>query len=171
MKTIKAAIEVNENQKLRLLKKARKYYESFDGLTVAMLGLTFKPNTDDLREAPSLTIIPILLDDGAKIKAYDPCGANNFRKLAEGDIIYCNTPEEAIADTDICFILTEWNQIVSLDPEVFLTMKRPIILDGRNCYKLDDMAKHELIYESIGRRIISNIQIPNKIDRVQSNMQ
>src|SRR5665648_884209 len=68
VKTVKAAIEVNELQKLKLIKKARKYYDSFDGLTVAVLGLTFKPGTDDLRDAPSLVNIPILLDDGAKVK-------------------------------------------------------------------------------------------------------
>jgi UDPglucose 6-dehydrogenase len=79
IKTVKAAIEVNENQKIRLIKKARKYFDSFEGLTVAVLGLTFKPGTDDLREAPSLTNVPILLDYGAKIQAWDPCGAKKLQ--------------------------------------------------------------------------------------------
>jgi len=157
LKTIKAAIEVNENQKLRLIKKARKYYDTFEGLTVAVLGLTFKPGTDDLREAPSLTIVPILLDDGAIVKAYDPCGMERFKGKVSGNIIYCETPEEALKGADICFILTEWPQITRLKPEVFLTMRLPIILDGRNCYKLADMEGYDLIYESIGRRIVGNI--------------
>ena len=157
LKTVKAAIEVNENQKLRLIKKARKYYDTFEGLTIAVLGLTFKPGTDDLREAPSLTIVPILLDDGAIVKAYDPCGMERFKQKVNGSIMYCGTPEEALKDADICFILTEWPQITSLKPEVFLSMKRPIILDGRNCYRLEDMEGYDLIYESIGRRIVGNI--------------
>jgi len=152
LKTVKAAIEVNENQKLRLIKKARKYYDTFEGLTIAVLGLTFKPGTDDLREAPSLTIVPILLDDGATVKAYDPYGINRFKQKINGDIISCETPEEALKDADICFILTEWPEIVELEPEAFLTMRRPIIMDGRNCYRLEAMEGHDLIYESIGRK-------------------
>ena len=74
IKTIKAAIEVNENQKLKPIKIARKYFDSLEGLTIAVLGLTFKPGTDDLREAPSLVNIPIMLDDGAHVKAWDPVG-------------------------------------------------------------------------------------------------
>ena len=81
LKTIKAAIEVNENQKMKLYKKARKYYEDFQDLTVAVLGLTFKPGTDDLREAPSLVNIPLFLEDGARVKAWDPVGVPNYRKL------------------------------------------------------------------------------------------
>lgn len=154
LKTVKAAIEVNENQKLRLIKKARKYYDSFEDLTVAVLGLTFKPGTDDLREAPSLTIVPILLDDGAKLKVYDPCGAEQFKRKVGGDIIYCCSPEEALKDADICFILTEWPEIMDLKPEAFLAMKRPIILDGRNCFRLENMEGYNLIYESIGRRTV-----------------
>ena len=115
LKTVKAAIEVNANQKLRLIKKARKYYETFEGLNVAVLGLTFKPNTDDLREAPSLDNIPILLDDGAKIKAFDPVGENNFKKFYPNEIEYCQTIEDTIKDADICFIFTEWKDIKEFD--------------------------------------------------------
>lgn len=154
MKTIKAAIEVNENQKLRLIKKARKYYDTFEGLTVAVLGLTFKPGTDDLREAPSLTIVPILLDDGAAVKAYDPCGGDRFKQKIKGNITYCETPAEALKDSDICFILTEWPEITQLKPEAFQLMKKPIILDGRNCYRIQDMEGYELVYESIGRKVV-----------------
>ncbi|EGO62902.1 UDP-glucose dehydrogenase family protein [Acetonema longum] len=157
LKTVKAAIEVNENQKLRLIKKARKYYSSFEGITVAVLGLTFKPGTDDLREAPSLANIPILLDDGAKVKAYDPCGVENFKRKVSGDIVYCATPEETLRDADICFILTEWPEVMELQPNHFLTMRRPIILDGRNCYDPGLMGDYPLIYDSIGRTIISNL--------------
>lgn len=152
IKTIKAAIEVNENQKLKLIKKARKYYESFEGVNIAILGLTFKPNTDDLREAPSLTNIPILLEDGANIKAYDPIGEKNFKKMYPSEITYCKNVEETLENTDLCFIFTEWDFVKNLDIGKYeKLMRKPIIIDGRNCYKLDEVKKYNIIYESIGR--------------------
>ncbi len=158
LKTIKAAIEVNENQKLKLIKKARKYYESFENLNVAVLGLTFKPNTDDLREAPSLTNIPIILDDGTKVKAYDPIGEKNFKKIYPNEITYCNNIEETLKDADICFIFTEWDFVKNIDLSLFeKLMKKPIIIDGRNCYNLEEIRKHKVIYESIGRKTINEL--------------
>ena len=152
LKTIKAAIEVNENQKLKLLKKARKHYETFEGLNVAVLGLTFKPNTDDLREAPSLENIPILIEDGANVKAYDPVGENNFKKLYPTEIKYCDNIEETLKDTDICFIFTEWDEIKNIKPEEYKKlMKTPLVYDGRNIYDLKEMKENGVEYYSIGR--------------------
>lgn len=155
MKTIKAAIEVNEGQKLKLIKKARKYYDEFEGLTVAVLGLTFKPGTDDLREAPSLVNIPLLLDDGAKVKAWDPVGVKNFKKHYPDEIQYCDTIEETITDADICFIFTEWEDVTQLDVNLYKKlMKKPIILDGRNCYSIEDFRGTGMTYDSIGRQCV-----------------
>ncbi len=155
MKTIKAAIEVNEGQKLKLIKKARKYYDEFEGLTVAVLGLTFKPGTDDLREAPSLVNIPLLLDDGAKVKAWDPVGIKNFKKHYPDEIEYCDTIEETITDADICFIFTEWEDVTQLDVNLYKKlMKKPIILDGRNCYSIEDFRGTGMTYDSIGRQCV-----------------
>lgn len=155
LKTIKAAIEVNENQKLRLIKKAKKYYKSFENLKVAVLGLTFKPGTDDLREAPSIVNVGIMLDDGANIKAYDPIGIPNFSKIypeESNNIKYCKTIEDTLKDADICFIFTEWKEIKDLNPEIFKKyMKTPIVLDGRNCYKPETMEECGVEYNSIGR--------------------
>lgn len=152
LKTIKAAIEVNENQKLKLIKKARKYFDSFKGLTVAVLGLTFKPGTDDLRDAPSLVNIPILLEDGAKVKAFDPVGQDNFKKLYPTEIEYCKTIEDTIRNADLCFIFTEWEEIKGFEVSLFKSlMKNPIVLDGRNCYNIKDMVKNSVEYYSIGR--------------------
>ena len=152
IKTIKAAIEVNEQQKLKLLKKAKKYFDSFENLVVAVLGLTFKPNTDDLREAPSLVNIPILLEDGAQIRAWDPVGEENFKKKNIGTITYCNSIEEALEQADLCLILTEWEQIRNFDVGKFAKlMRHPIVLDGRNCFDLEEMKKLPIQYESIGR--------------------
>lgn len=155
IKTIKAAIEVNENQKFKLIKKARKYYEDFAGLTVAVLGLTFKPGTDDLREAPSLVNIPIMLEDGAKVKAWDPVGVENYKKLFPNEIEYCGTIEKTLEDADICFIFTEWPEVKQLDVMLYKAqMRHPIILDGRNCYALDAFDGTGITYDSIGRETI-----------------
>ena len=155
LKTIKATIEVNENQKFKLIKKARRYYDDFRGLTVAVLGLTFKPGTDDLREAPSLVSIPILLDDEARIRAWDPVGEENYRQYYPTQIEYCRSPQEALMQADLCLIFTEWPQIKALTPADFRdNMRRPIVIDGRNCYPLAAMEGQGLIYDSIGRRTI-----------------
>lgn len=159
IKTIKAAIEVNENQKLKPIKIARKYFDSLEGLTIAVLGLTFKPGTDDLREAPSLVNIPIMLDDGAQVKAWDPVGTENFKKRSLGDIKYCDTIEETLDGADLCFIFTEWPEVKNLDISLFSKkMRQAIIIDGRNCYALDRMEQQPVIYHSIGRRTIVNLE-------------
>lgn len=158
IKTIKAAIEVNSNQKIKLIKKARKYYDSFEGLNVAVLGLTFKPNTDDLREAPSLDCIPILLEEGANIKAFDPVGENNFKKFYPDQIKYCKNIDETIENADLCLIFTEWDEIKKYNMKNYeKLMNRPIILDGRNCYSLEEAKENNLIYNSIGRKEINNL--------------
>ncbi len=155
LKTIKATIEVNENQKFKLIKKAKRYYDDFRGLTVAVLGLTFKPGTDDLREAPSLVSMPILLDDEARVRAWDPVGEENYRKYYPTEIEYCRSPEEALEQADLCLIFTEWPQIKALKPADFRErMRRPVVIDGRNCYTLASMEGQGLIYDSIGRRAI-----------------
>ncbi|HZK54063.1 MAG TPA: UDP-glucose/GDP-mannose dehydrogenase family protein [Desulfosporosinus sp.] len=159
LKTVKAAIEVNELQKLKLIKKARKYYDSFDGLTVAVLGLTFKPGTDDLRDAPSLVNIPILLDDGAKVKVFDPVGVENFKKVMERSgmdgsdrIEYYSSIDDTIKDADICFIFTEWEEIKSYNVSKFRElMKNAIVLDGRNCYGVIQMKDTGVEYGCVGR--------------------
>lgn len=158
LKTVKAAIEVNEQQKLKLIKKAKKYYDSFAGLKVAVLGLTFKPGTDDLREAPSLVNIPVFLDDGAEVFAYDPVGENNYRKFYPNEITYCKTPQEALKDADISFIFTEWKEVKELTFNDFKLMKKVVILDGRNCFDVAEMEKYPVIYESVGRKAVRNIK-------------
>ena len=115
LKTVKAAIEVNESQKLRLVRKAANLVESFDGMKVCVLGLTFKPETDDLREAPSIPNIQYLLERGAEVVAYDPVGIENAKKIFKDSITYTTSIDEAIKDADICFIMTEWKQILNYD--------------------------------------------------------
>ncbi len=155
IKTVKAAIEVNDNQKVKLIKKTRAYYEDLSGLNVAVLGLAFKPGTDDLREAPSLVNIPILLDDGANIKAWDPVAVENYKKFYPNEITYCDTIEETLKDADICFIFTEWQEIKDLPAETYKKlMKKAIILDGRNCYEPKKFEGTGVVYDSVGRSVV-----------------
>lgn len=160
IKTIKAAIEVNESQKIKLYKKARKYYDDFQDLTIAVLGLTFKPGTDDLREAPSLVNIPLFLEDGSKVKAWDPVGVANYKKVYPNEIEYCDSIEETLKDADLCLIFTEWDEVKNLDVTLFeRQMKHPIVLDGRNCYALDAFRDTHLVYDSIGRPVIDYLYL------------
>lgn len=156
LKTIKACIEINESQKSKLIKKSRKYYDSLRNLTVAVLGLAFKPGTDDLREAPSLINVPIFLEDKATVRVWDPVAMDKFRQLYPSEITYCNTIEDTIRDADICFILTEWKEVIEFDINQYeALMKTPILLDGRNCYNVNQFTGKNIVYDSIGRKTIN----------------
>ena len=152
IKTVKAAIEVNENQKIRLIKKARRYYPSLEGLSVAVLGLAFKPGTDDLRDAPSLRNIAVLLQEGADIRVWDPAGYERIRALYPSGITCCDSIAEAVRGAHLCLILTEWEQIRQFDPAQYAKlMKKPIVIDGRNCYSPAAVGRAGIVYDSIGR--------------------
>lgn len=153
LKTIEAAVEVNNGQKVKLFKKAYERMITFKGLKVAVLGLTFKAGTDDLRQAPSKENIKLLLENGAdNIYVYDPVGEENFRKLYQDQVNYAKTPEEALKNANICFIFTEWEEIKKLKPQNFKDlMKTPLVYDGRNLYKIEDMKNAGIEYYSIGR--------------------
>ncbi|MED4039112.1 UDP-glucose/GDP-mannose dehydrogenase family protein [Niallia taxi] len=152
LRTVKAAIEVNEKQRFKLIKKARRDFPSFQGLKVAVLGLTFKPGTDDLREAPSIPNVRLLLNQGAKVHAFDPVGIENFKKIYPTQVIYENSIEEVLIDADLCFVFTEWEEIKTLNLDMFKEkMKTPFVYDGRNCYSLSDAKQAGINYQSIGR--------------------
>ena len=152
LRTVEAAVDVNTEQKTKLYKKASDRLITFNGLKVAVLGLTFKPGTDDLREAPSLDNVKLLLEKGANIYAYDPVGEENYKKKYPTEINYVKTPEEALKDANVCFIFTEWNEIKNVKPEEYKSlMKTPLVYDGRNIYDLKDMLKAGVEYYSIGR--------------------
>lgn len=152
LKTVEAAVDVNTIQKTKLFKKASDRLITFNGLKVAVLGLTFKPGTDDLREAPSLDNVELLLKQGAKIYAYDPVGIDNFKKKYPDQIVYVGNAEDSLKDANVCFIFTEWNEIKSIKPKTYKElMKTPLVYDGRNIYDLEDMKKAGVEYYSIGR--------------------
>lgn len=152
LRTVEAAVEVNSEQKTKLFKKASDRLITFNGLKVAVLGLTFKPGTDDLREAPSIDNIKLLLEQGANVYAYDPVGEENFKKIYPTQINYVSTPEEALKEANVCFVFTEWNEIKSMDISLYKKlMKTPLVYDGRNIYDIDQMKEIGVEYYSIGR--------------------
>lgn len=162
LKTVKAAIEVNNSQKTILFKKASNRLITFNGLKVAVLGLTFKPGTDDLREAASLENIPLLLEQGADIYAYDPVGAKNFAKIypegkhRNGSITYVSHIDQALEGANVCFIFTEWKEIREVSPSMYYEfMRTPLVYDGRNIYSVEEMEDAGVEYHSIGRRSTS----------------
>ena len=152
LRTVEAAVEVNSEQKTKLYKKASDRLITFNGLKVAVLGLAFKPGTDDLREAPSLENVELLLKQGAKVYAYDPVAEENFKKKYPTEITYVKNPIEALKKANVCFIYTEWNEIKAIKPEEYKKlMKTPLVYDGRNIYDLKDMKDAGVEYYSIGR--------------------
>jgi UDPglucose 6-dehydrogenase len=124
---------------------------SVAGKTVAVLGLTFKPNTDDMREAPSLVVVPGLQKLGATLKAYDPAGMGEAKKLLEG-VEYAADAYSCVAGADVAVILTEWNQFRALDlKRVAGLLREPVLVDLRNIYTLDEVKGRGLRYHSVGR--------------------
>ena len=146
---------INERQKGLLFNKFCNYYQgNIKGKTVALLGLAFKPNTDDMREAPSLVLIDKLLKAGCKVKAYDPVAMQECKRRVGDAISYCTNIEEAISAADALFLVTEWAEFRVLDfAKINSLMKHPVIFDGRNIYNAADVKKHGIDYFPVGYTI------------------
>ena len=144
LETVEAAVAVNARQKTALFRKASDRMITFHGLKVAALGLAFKPGTDDLREAPSVDNVELLLAGGANVYAYDPVAQENFKKkypegkIGKGTITYVGHPEEALDGANICFIFTEWKEIRDIPVQKYTErMQIPLVYDGRNIYDVE----------------------------------
>ena len=153
LRTVGAAVDVNQDQRIKLYKKASDRLITFNKLKVAVLGLAFKAGTDDLREAPSIENIKLLLENGANIYAYDPVAEENFKKkFPNAPITYVKEPKEALEGANVCFIFTEWNEIKCIKPNEYKKlMKTPLVYDGRNIYDIEEMKRVGIEYYSIGR--------------------
>jgi UDPglucose 6-dehydrogenase len=149
---VETALAVNEARKARMAEKIiTAAGGSVTGKTLAVLGLTFKPNTDDMRDAPSLAIVPRLLEAGATVRAFDPAGIAEARKLLP-ELIYCSDAYAAIAGAEALVLMTEWNEFRALDlARVGQLLKRPLVVDLRNIYRPAEMEAAGLAYVSIGR--------------------
>jgi len=149
-KIVEAVVAVNDNRKLAMAKKIVRAFGDVKGKTIAVLGLAFKPNTDDMRDAPSLVIVPELQAQGAHIKGYDPESMTEAKKSL--NIEFCKDAYEALAGADGVVILTEWNEFRALDlARVRSLLKAPIVVDFRNIYDPAAMAAAGFDYTSIGR--------------------
>jgi len=150
---LKAVEEVNDRQKFVLFNKLQQHYQGdLKGKKIGMLGLSFKPNTDDMREAPSLVLIQSLLESGCEVKAYDPAAMHETKRKIGNVITYCNSIEETIEGTDALFLVTEWAEFRVLDPKRIVSlMKTPLVFDGRNIYDPREMREGGVTYFSIGR--------------------
>jgi UDPglucose 6-dehydrogenase len=148
---LNSVIEVNELQKRRVIGKLRKHLGSLEGATIALLGLAFKPETDDMREASSLVLAARLLAEGADVRAYDPVATEAARDRLHG-VELSQSAERAVAGADAAVLVTEWRQIVGLDwAALAATMRRPIVIDGRNALDPAAMRDAGYTYEGIGR--------------------
>ena len=152
MRIVEAVLAVNENRKRAMARKVASVFGgTLRGKTVSVLGLTFKPNTDDMRESPSIPLITALQDLGAKIRAYDPEGMEQS-KTELSEICYCDGPYSCADGADALVIVTEWEQFRALDLDrLKRAMACPVIIDLRNIYQPQDVIAHGFRYESVGR--------------------
>lgn len=154
---LQSVMEVNEDQKEIIVQKILAYYGGdIKGRKFALWGLAFKPNTDDIREAPALKIIKNLLDAGATVNAFDPEAMDNVKRYSGLNISYANSMLDALGDSDALIIVTEWAEFRSIDfEEVRKRLKKPVIFDGRNIYDLEDLKGKGFYYASMGRKTIT----------------
>ena len=152
IKTIKATIEVNENQKYKMFRKAKKRFGTLKGMKVAVLGLTFKPETDDMREAPALVVIEKLLEAGASVKVYDPVAMDECRRRIGDRVVYCKDMYDVVIDADALAVLTEWKEFrIPSWSVIKRVMKQPVLVDGRNIYSKDEVIAEGFEYAAIGK--------------------
>jgi UDPglucose 6-dehydrogenase len=152
LRIVEAVLAVNDNRKRAMARKvANAAGGNLRGKTVAVLGLTFKPDTDDMREAPSIPLVTGLLDMGAKVRAHDPVGMEQARRELP-DIDYCDDPYDCVRGADAMVVVTEWVQYRTLDLErIKAAMAQPVIVDLRNVYRPEDAIALGFTYESVGR--------------------
>ena len=152
IRIVEAVAAVNDQRKRAMAKKViAAAGGSVRGKTIGVLGLTFKPNTDDMRDSPSIAVIQALQDGGAKIRAYDPEGEEQAR-LVLSNVDYADNPYAAVAGADVMVLITEWDAFRALDLERLKTlMAKPVVVDLRNVYRPEEMERHGIAYTSVGR--------------------
>lgn len=161
LRILEAVVRVNDTRKRAMARKvANVFGGTLRGKTIAVLGLTFKPNTDDMRDAPSIPLITALQDLGANVRAYDPAGMEKAKAILS-DVAYCDGPYACAADADALIIVTEWEQFRALDIDRLQDiMACPVIVDLRNIYPPDEMERHGILHIGVGRGSPSNAASP-----------
>ena len=154
MEVLKAVERVNERQKSILFEKLQKAFKGQDlkGKTIAMWGLSFKPETDDMRESTALVMIHLLLEAGCTVRAYDPVAMNECKRRIGDAVTYCNDMYDAVLDADALLLLTEWKEFrLPTWAVIKKAMKRPLVIDGRNIFDLEDLEENGFEYHCIGK--------------------
>ncbi|OGL19770.1 MAG: UDP-glucose 6-dehydrogenase [Candidatus Rokubacteria bacterium RIFCSPLOWO2_12_FULL_71_22] len=150
---LRAVVEINADRAPHFVSAIEKTLSPLDDKCIAVLGLAFKPNTDDMREAKSIEVVRRLLDLGATVRAYDPVATANARAVLPAAVVYCDSPYDAAAEADAVALVTEWNEFKFLDLErLRAAMRRPIVFDGRNLWQPERMRRLGFEYHSIGRK-------------------
>ena len=148
---LRAVMEINRDQRRRIIQTLREIVGTLHGKTIGILGLAFKPNTDDMRQAPSIEVIHLLTSEGARIKAYDPV-AMEVAKRVLPEITYCQDAYEVAKDSDALITVTEWNEFQHLDMvRIKELMRQPVLIDGRNIYDPQKVGELGFIYRGVGR--------------------
>ncbi|MFP3841433.1 UDP-glucose/GDP-mannose dehydrogenase family protein [Bacillus safensis] len=162
-KLIESVIETNNNQRAHLVSKLMSVFGDIKGKTISVLGLAFKPNTNDMRSAPALDIIPMLRELGAFVKAYDPIAYMEAERELGPQAVFSNDLYETVKDTDACLILTEWDDVQKMDKDQIKQLLRsPIVIDGRNLFDPAEMKERGFIYQSIGRPSVWEAELVSK---------
>jgi UDPglucose 6-dehydrogenase len=158
---LNAVTEVNEKQKVHLVNKIKRYYNNdLSGKHFAIWGLAFKPNTDDIREAPALEIIHALTGAGATVAAFDPEAMSNVKGVIGDKVTYSETQYDCLENADALIIATEWNEFRTPDfDKIIATLKDSVVFDGRNLFDVEQMEKKGFHYESIGRPLVNQPKI------------
>jgi UDPglucose 6-dehydrogenase len=150
---LKAVVDINRERVGHLVAMIGKALSPLDERVIAVLGLAFKPNTDDMREAKSIDVVQALLDAGALVRAFDPVAMDNARQILPSAVRYCDSPYAAAEGADAVVLVTEWNEFKLLDLERLRgVMRRPVVFDGRNIWQAERMRRLGFEYHSIGRR-------------------
>jgi UDPglucose 6-dehydrogenase len=148
---LRAVIEINKDQRLKVIQRLRETLGSLEGQMVALLGLAFKPNTDDLRDAPALEIAHLLLTEGASLRAYDPVAMERARRVLP-DAHFAADAYDAVAGADAAVVVTDWNEFKHLDLyRLREQMARPVLIDGRNVYEPTAARAAGFLYYAVGR--------------------
>ena len=152
---LRAVIDINRERSGHFVRMIEKALNPLDGRSIAVLGLAFKPNTDDMREAKSIEVITGLVQRGAVVRAYDPVAMANARKVLPASVTYCDSPYDAANGADAVALITEWNEFKFLNLERLRTaMRRPVVFDGRNLWEPERMRRLGFEYHSVGRKSV-----------------
>jgi UDPglucose 6-dehydrogenase len=150
---LRAVVDINRERAAHFVAMMDKPLNPIDGRVIAVLGLAFKPNTDDMREAKSIEVVTGLLQRGAIVRAYDPVAATHARRILPAEVVYCDSPYEAATGADAVALVTEWNEFKFLNLDRLRSvMRRPLIFDGRNLWEPERMRRLGFEYHSIGRK-------------------